>query len=196
MPSQALLKTFPDYPAFISVDVETAGTYPRDYAMLSIGACTIPEPRQTFYIELKPDKPNMSEGSAAVHGLSMEELKQNGIESTEALQRFEGWLGEVVPGEATPIFVALNAPFDWMFVNDYFMHYLGRNPFGHKALDMKAFFMGLHHVPWGETGFREMGEHYLKERVLVHNALQDAIDQAEMFQEMLEEAAKNPKPTR
>ena len=74
MPSAHLLETFPDYPAFISVDIETAGTYPRDYALLSIGACTIPEPRQTFYIELKPDKPAWSEGSAKVHGLSMQEL--------------------------------------------------------------------------------------------------------------------------
>ena len=194
MPSKALSETFPEYLAFISVDVETAGKYPRDFALLSIGACNLPNPRKTFYIELKPDKPGISDGSTEVHGLSMKELQQKGVEPVEALQRFESWLAEVVPGEVTPIFVALNAPFDWMFVNDYFHHYLGRNPFGHKALDMKAFFMGMHRVPWAETGFREIGQHYLKERVLAHNALQDALDQAEMFQEMLEEAAKLPKP--
>ena len=27
-----------------------------------------------------------------------------------------------------------------MFVNDYFHRFLGRNPFGHAALDLKAFF--------------------------------------------------------
>ena len=55
--------------------------------------------------------------------------------------------------------------------------------------------MGMQRVPWEQTGFREMGVHYGKQQKLAHNALQDAIDQAEMFQAMLEEAVKLPKVT-
>ena len=33
---------------------ETAGPNPADYALLSIGACTLLEPRATFYAELQP----------------------------------------------------------------------------------------------------------------------------------------------
>jgi hypothetical protein len=42
-----------------------------------------------------------------------------------------------------------------MFVNSYFHRFLGRNPFGHAALDMKAFFMGLTGVKWSETALQQ-----------------------------------------
>ena len=41
---------------YISVDVETAGPTPGDYAMISIGACLVDEPQRGFYVELKPDR--------------------------------------------------------------------------------------------------------------------------------------------
>ena len=75
-----------------------------------------------------------------------------------------------------------------MFVNDYFHRYLGQNPFGHSALDMKAFFMGLRGVAWSETGFENVTNYYKINHPLTHNALQDARDQAELFRKMLEEA--------
>lgn len=36
--------------SYLSIDIETSGPNPGNYAMLSIGACTITEPRETFYI--------------------------------------------------------------------------------------------------------------------------------------------------
>ena len=54
-------------------------------------------------------------------------------------QQFDSWLqGEVAAEDSTLVFVGLNAPFDWSFVNYYFHHYLSRNPFGFTALDIKA----------------------------------------------------------
>jgi hypothetical protein len=43
-----------DREVFISVDVETAGPIPGDYSLLSIGACVVDEPSQTFSCELQP----------------------------------------------------------------------------------------------------------------------------------------------
>ena len=40
---------------FISVDIETAGPVPAKYAILSIGACLVEDPEQTFYVELMPE---------------------------------------------------------------------------------------------------------------------------------------------
>jgi len=102
---------------------------------------------------------------------------------------FETWLAAQVPSGRRPIFVAFNAPFDWMFVNDYFHRFLGRNPFGHAALDLKAFYMGLAGVRWSETTMRSVAARYLGNRKLTHHALRDAQDQAELFQKMLAEAA-------
>jgi DNA polymerase III epsilon subunit-like protein len=120
----------------------------------------------------------------------MERLTAEGVEPKAAMQHIADWLLDCVPEGQRPIFVAFNAPFDWMFVNDYFQRYLGYNPFGHAALDIKSFFMGLDGVPWSQTSMRTIGPRYLNIRHLSHHALQDAIDQAEIFEKMLAESAQ------
>jgi DNA polymerase III epsilon subunit-like protein len=81
--------------------------------------------------------------------------------------------------------VAFNAPFDWMFVNYYFIRYLGRNPFGHAALDIKALYMGLSGVPWSQTSWRFIDPDAVERKNLTHHALQDTLDQAVLFKKLL-----------
>ena len=176
---------------YISVDVETAGPNPGQYAMLSIGACALGEPRQIFYVELKPDKAGFIPEALEVNQLSMERLAAEGLEPKEAMQRFADWVRICTPEGLSPLFVAFNAPFDWMFVNDYFQRYLGHNPFGHAALDIKSYFMGLDGVSWSQTSMSTIGPRYLDVHRLSHNALQDAIDQASIFKKMLAESAQD-----
>lgn len=180
-----------DLPCYICVDVETAGAVPSEFALLSIGACTIPQPRKTFYIELKPDKTAFSDEALSISKLSLEDLAQNGIDPGDALQQFEDWIHQVIPEGSKPIFVAFNAPFDWMFINDYFTRYLGRNPFGHSALDIKAYYMGLAGVTWKETSMREVIHHFNGQTLLTHHALQDALDQADLFEKMLHTSTRS-----
>ncbi len=170
---------------YISVDIETAGPNPSQYALLSIGACLVENPEEGFYVELQPDLPNITQEAQAVHGLTLDYLKENGLPPTEALTRLRDWAASVVSPPARPIFVAFNAPFDWMFINDYFHRYLGHNPFGHTAIDMKAFYMGRWGVPWRETNMQRVTSRYLGTQELSHNALEDARDQAELFRLML-----------
>ena len=172
---------------YISVDVETAGPNPSQYSLLSIGACTVSDPRHTFYVELQPVNDNALPEALAISGLSLEQLRENGLPPAEAMARFESWLDEMVPKSGRPLFVAFNAPFDWMFVNDYFHRYLGRNPFGHAALDIKALYMGLTGVTWSETSMQTVASRYLEDRPLIHHALRDAVDQAEILQKILAE---------
>lgn len=173
---------------YISVDVETAGPYPERYSLLSIGACTLEQPRRTFYVELKPVNGNAIQEALEISQLSMSELQENGLDPGEAMAQFERWLEEIVPQNHRPVFVAFNAAFDWMFVNHYFHHYLGHNPFGHAALDAKSFYMALHSVPWTKTSMRYVAPHYLGDQRLTHHALEDALNQADIFQRMLDEA--------
>jgi len=175
----------PELLAYICVDVETAGSIPSEYPLLSIGACSIPQPRRTFYIELKPDKAAYTREALDVSKLSLDELAERGVPPADAMQRFEDWILETAPPGIKPIFVAFNAPFDWMFINDYFERYLGRNPFGHSALDIKAFYMGISGVSWDKTSMREVIHHFSGQSLLTHHALQDALDQADLFQKML-----------
>ena len=174
--------------AYVSVDVETSGPNPSDYDMLAIGACLVENPECGFYIELQPVTGNAIPGSLAISDLSLENLRVNGVPPVQALRRFEAWLHTAVSAEQRPVFVALNAPFDWMFVNDYFHRYLKYNPFGHSALDIKAFYMGLAGTRWARTSMRYLATRYLEGRKLTHNALQDAQDQAEVFANILIEA--------
>ncbi len=170
---------------YICVDVETAGPIPGDYSLLSIGACSLSDPPATFYVELKPVNAQVTPEAASVHKLSIEQLREQGSDPQQAMLEFDEWLkGQASPGK-TLVFVAFNAPFDWMFVNYYFMHYLGYNPFGHAALDIKALYMGLARVPWQETSWRFIDPHFLEKKSLSHHALQDALDQAELFKKLL-----------
>lgn len=177
---------------FICVDVETAGPIPGKFAMLSIGACLIDDTATSFYIELVPDRDDFQPEALAVSGLDMDALRANGIQPAAAMQEFEKWIKSVAPEGSRAVFVALNAPFDWSFINDYFHRYLGHNPFGHSALDIKAYFMGQTGVDWSETSMKHLTRHFLEERHLTHNALRDAQDQAEIFQLILKQ---NPRLT-
>ena len=169
------------------MDVETAGPNPGNFSLLSIGACTIFPPQQTFYVELCPLNDRTLPDALAVSGLSMEKLKETGLQPEAAMRQFADWLEEVVPVGNTPVFVALNAPFDWSFINDYFHRYLGRNPFGHSALDMKALYMGLTGAKWTDTYLEALADYYHLHLELTHHALQDALDQAEVFHHLLAE---------
>lgn len=175
---------------YISVDVEAAGPNPSQYSMLTIGACTISQRPSTFYVELRPVNMNSIPEALAVSRLSMDRLADRGLEPAEAMRRFETWLKAEVPDGQRPLLVSFNAPFDWMFVNDYFHRYLGHNPFGHSALDIKAFYMGMAGVTWAETSMRVLGPRLLGDRQFTHHALRDAMDQAEIFRKLLEERQK------
>jgi ribonuclease T len=172
---------------YISVDIEAAGPNPADYSMLSIGACTIFPPQKTFYVELRPVSMHSTAEAMAVSGLSLERLAECGLPPAEALKRFADWVAQVTETGNRAVFVGLNAPFDWMFVNDYFHRYLGSNPFGHSALDIKAFYMGLTGAPWQETYIEALANRCGLDLELTHHALEDALDQAEIFRCLLTE---------
>jgi DNA polymerase III epsilon subunit-like protein len=172
---------------FISVDIETAGPVPSKYAILSIGACLVDDPEQTFYVELKPEHTAATAEALAVTGLSIERLLTRGERPERAMSMFEDWVLTETPAGHRPVFTAFNAAFDWMFVADYFERHLGRNPFGYSALDIKAFAMGSGNTSWAATSMDALAARHLGGRALTHNALADAQDQAELFRHLLDE---------
>jgi ribonuclease T len=172
---------------YISVDVETAGPIPSQYALLSIGACLVLDPSIRFYAELQPDKEAFTPEALQICGLDLATLKITGLAPRAALEQFSAWVNRHTPSGMKPVFVAFNAPFDWMFISEYFFRYLDHNPFGHKALDMKAYYMGHNHTRWDQTGYEKITKHYGIPDVLSHNALEDAVMQAQIFRTMLTE---------
>lgn len=169
---------------FISVDIEASGPIPGEYSMLSIGACVVGQTTQSFYVELKPLNDHFTEKAIGVTGLSMEELKEKGEQPAVAMARFEEWI-KSMSGDSHPIFVAFNATFDWMFTHWYFIKFLGHDPFGISGLDIKAYFMGKHKTTWGETVKKNVRSFYPPKTAHTHKALDDAIEQAEIFEKMI-----------
>lgn len=168
---------------FISVDVETSGPIPGDYSMLALGACVIGRRDEGFYVELKPTSQNAVPEALKIAGFDMAELQQTGERPEEAMRKFRDWLEKVSRGEK-PVFVGFNAGFDWSFVNWYMHRYLGENPFGFAALDIKSYYMGLTGCDWEDTKSSRIRPEYQPTQQPNHHALTDARAQAEMFEKM------------
>ena len=182
---------------YISVDIEAAGPSPSGYAMLSIGACLVDEPgaglpagiESRFYVELQPDREGVLDSAMSVGGFTLDGLRASGTAPKQAMQQFADWIAAVTPDGHRPVMVGFNAVFDWMFVADYFHRYLGRNPFGHSALDIKAFYLGATGSTWAGTSMNFVAERYGLSITLTHNALDDARDQAALFRAVRDELA-------
>ena len=166
---------------FVSVDVETSGPIPGVYSLLTIGACAVDAPERTFACRLKPIGEGADPEAMAVTGLSLDELRISGLEPFAAMTSFTEWLSELTSEGSRPIFVGLNAPFDWSFVNYYFHRFGKGNPFGFTALDIKAFYMGVTGCRWRETKSSAMASRLRPTGSGTHDALQDALHQAELF---------------
>lgn len=166
---------------YISVDVETSGPIPGEYSMLTIGACLVDEPDQVFSCELKPISANADPEALAVTGLSLDRLAVDGLAPDVAMKQFQDWIETVAGTDDQLVFVGLNAPFDWSFVNYYFYRYLGLNPFGFTALDIKALYMGATGSSWQDTRSSKMAARLHPTLKGDHQALRDAQYQAELF---------------
>ena len=170
----------------ISVDVETSGPSPGTSSLLAIGACLVDDPSQSFYRELQPIPGRGWDADAArVHRLDRDELERHGLAPPTAMAEFAAWI-DSQRGDARAIFVGFNAPFDWMFVADYYWRFLGRNPFGHAALDLKSLYMGRDGVStWAATSKSVVADRYPVDEAHTHQALDDARMQAARARRLL-----------
>lgn len=166
---------------FISVDVETSGPVVAEYSMLTLGACLVDRPDEGFSVMLKPISERFIPEALAVAGLSLEQAQKEGELPGDGMALFKSWIEKHVPIDATPVFVGLNAPFDWSFVNYYFHRFCGDNPFGFTALDIKALYMGATGSKWHDTRSSVMAALLRPQLKGDHNALHDAQYQAELF---------------
>ena len=169
----------------ISVDIESSGPIPGEFSMLSLGACVVRNTSRKYYVMLKPISERFVPEALKVSGFSLDELKKTGIEPKIAMSAFSDWVDEVTAG-GRPVLVAFNATFDWQFVNYYFHKFLGKNPFGISGLDIKAYYSGKFSKQWSETTKSKFDKRFLSNKPHTHNALDDAIEQAEIFEKLLD----------
>lgn len=178
----------------ISIDIEADGPIPGIYSMASIGAALVDDLEQNFYIEIKPISDQFDPQAVAIMaegGLDREKLLSGGVEPEEAMRLFRQWIKQVSGRKYRPVFVAFNAPFDWMFVHWYFIRFLGAKPFGISALDIKAYMMGLLRLErWSDSVGSKIPERFRSDLPHSHNSLDDAKQQAEVMRKLLQHAAE------
>jgi DNA polymerase III epsilon subunit-like protein len=168
---------------YVSVDVEATGPIPSDYSLLSIGACLVTKPNVKFYVEIQPLNANLTEWPATHLPDLISRCWEKGLTPKYAMEKFAGWLADVVKGK--PIFIGFNANFDFKFVDWYFHHFLGDDPFGINAIDIKGVFMGKFGKRWYETNKGDIKRVLGITTAHTHNALDDAQEQAEVMRMVL-----------
>ncbi len=169
---------------YISVDVESSGPLPGEYSMLSIGACEIGNIENNFYVELRPISDKFIPEALQVCCFSIEELKIRGIEPSEAMKRFDEWISKISNGRK-PVFVAFHLGFDWSMIQFYFLKYLGKNPFGFGGIDAESVWFGLKNMDWNDISKSKIKEFFDMNIGHTHHALDDAKEQALVFQAII-----------
>jgi hypothetical protein len=184
---------------YVSVDIEADGPIPGPHSMLSLGAAAFAIDRATppAVTAVGTWSANLEtlEGAAgdprtmawwksqpAAWAACRTDLQA----PAAAMASFAGWLA-ALPGR--PVFVAYPAGFDFTFVYWYLVRFTGASPFSHAALDMKTLAMALLGTTFRDTSKRSFPSRWLPAgKPHTHVALDDAIEQGDIFCAMLLEA--------
>lgn len=178
---------------YVSIDVEADGPVPGPYSMLSFGLAVCGRfdgrsfaphdpARQTFYRELQPISEQFDPDALAISGLDREALLAGGDDPAEAMTAAAAWVREVA-GADRPVLVGYPLVFDWLFLYWYFVRFSATgSPVGFSSgLDMKTIFATKSRRVLSQAGKDDLPAALRSQRPHTHNALDDAIEQGEIF---------------
>jgi hypothetical protein len=184
--------------AYFSADVETDGPIPGPFSMLSFALVYagsfdgrhFNRPNsyvETFYRELKPISDQFQVEALQVNGLDRVRLCVEGKSPEEAMTEASRWIRKVA-GPAKPVLVAYPLSFDWAWLYWYFIRFSeDGSPFGYsRCFDLKTALAIKGSVPIAEAGRSRLGASLRSAREHTHHALDDAIEQAEIFANVFE----------
>jgi hypothetical protein len=163
------------------VDVESDGPIPGDYSMICFGAVLVREGLdRTFYGRLKPISGNWRLDALAVTGFTREDTL--GFDDPKTvMESFAGWIKGNTKGRV--MFVSDNNGFDWQFINWYFWHFTGGNPFGYSSMNLGSLYKGM--VKDTFQNFK-----HLRKTAHTHDPIDDARGNAEALLAMKEMGLK------
>lgn len=162
----------------IMVDVETDGPIPSDFSMICFGAVIVDDPLdKTFYGQLRPISEKWIPKSLQISGFTREQTLQFD-DPNEVMDKFHNWIKSNSKDKL--IFISDNNGFDWQFINYYFHHFLGENPFGHSSTNLGSLYKGL--VKDIFQNFK-----HLRKTTHTHNPVDDVIGNAEALLHMKRE---------
>ncbi|WP_253713344.1 3'-5' exoribonuclease domain-containing protein [Bradyrhizobium sp. WD16] len=179
--------------AYFSADVETDGPIPGPYSMLSFAlvyagsfdGSKFERPldyQQVFYRELRPISEQFEQEALDVNRLDRRRLLIEGTLPEEAMTEASEWI-RAVAGNAQPVLVAYPLSFDWSWLYWYFVRFSSTgSPFNHsRCFDVKTALAVKTGIPISEAGRSRLTEPLRSRRSHTHHAVDDAIEQAEIF---------------
>lgn len=188
---------------YFSADVETDGPIPGPFSMLSFGLVLAgtfdgevfsrpPHYRETFYRELRPVSTEFQFEALKVNGLDRDRLLREGALPMTAMTEAAEWVRKVA-GRGRPILVAYPLSFDWSFLYWYFVKFSREgSPFNHsQCFDIKTAFAVKAHIPIASAGRSRLMPSLRANGIHTHNALDDAIEQAQVFANLFEWSGRN-----
>lgn len=162
---------------YVMVDVESDGPIPGDYSMVCFGAIVVePALNRAFYGRLKPISDKWIPDALKVSGFTREETLKFDDPATVMI-KFRDWLKE--NSKDRPMFISDNNGYDWQFINWYFHHFVGDNPFGHSSTNLGSLYKGLTKDTFANFKHLRKTEH-------THNPIDDAKGNAEALLHMKE----------
>lgn len=175
---------------YVSTDIEADGPIPGPHSMLSFASAAYMADKilvDTFYATLEtlpgasghPDTMRWWEG----HPQAWEASRMDPRAPELVMPEYVEWLREL-PGQ--PVFVSFPASFDFMFMQWYLYRFTGESPFGQAALDMKTLAMALLGTDFHQTIKGNMPDSWFDPVKHTHIALDDALEQGELFCNMLQ----------
>lgn len=179
---------------YVSTDVEVDGPIPGPYSMLSFGSAAFRADKRlvgTFTANLATlpgatTHPDTMQWWAK-HPDAWRAARTSPREPEEAMRDYARWL-DALPGKL--VFVGYPASFDFLFVYWYLIRFVGRSPFGFAALDVKTMAMTMLKRDFRDTAKKTMPERWFGATEHDHVALNDAIEQGELFCNMLAESRR------
>ena len=184
--------------AYFSADVETDGPIPGPYSILSFAMVYAgsfdgkrfqrPEDyANTFYRELRPISDEYQAEALRVNGLDREFLCLNGAIPENAMSDASRWVKELA-GDAKPVLVAYPLSFDWTWLYWYFVQFsTSGSPFDYsRCFDIKTALAVKGRLPISEAGRSRLPLSLSPKHHHTHNALDDAVEQAEIFANVFE----------
>jgi hypothetical protein len=142
---------------------------------------------KTFYRELRPISDEFQVEALRVNGLDRGRLLREGTAPGTAMTEAAAWV-TALAGRARPILVAYPLSFDWSFLYWYFTKFSSAgSPFNHsQCFDIKTAFAVKAHIPIASAGRSKLMPSLRSNGVHTHNALDDAIEQAQVFANLFE----------
>src|SRR5579862_1815781 len=179
--------------AYFSADVETDGPIPGPFSMLSFalvyaGSFDGKQFRRPdkyehkLYLELRPVSDNFQIEALRVNGIDRERLCSEGAPPEEAMTDACRWVKKIA-GVAQPVLVAYPLSFDWSWLYWYFIRFSNDgSPFDYsRCFDIKTALAVKAFIPISQAGRSRIDPSLQPGHRHTHNALDDAIAQAEIF---------------